>query len=104
MNSMRGPMSFGRIAVYRGDQHIEGGVFMTILEAPRVGRQRSSTTSRWLSLIILCTGFLMIVVDATIVNVALPSIRRDLGFSQADLAWVVNGYLIAYGGFLLLAG
>jgi len=77
---------------------------MTILEAPRVGRQRLSTTSRWLSLIILCIGFLMIVVDATIVNVALPSIRRDLGFSQADLAWVVNGYLIAYGGFLLLAG
>jgi EmrB/QacA subfamily drug resistance transporter len=74
---------------------------MTILE---VARKRSSTTSRWLSLIILCVGFLMIVVDATIVNVALPSIRRDLGFSQANLAWVVNGYLIAYGGFLLLAG
>jgi EmrB/QacA subfamily drug resistance transporter len=77
---------------------------MTIVETPRIGRQRLSPTSRWLSLIILCTGFLMIVVDATIVNVALPSIRRDLGFSQADLAWVVNGYLIAYAGFLLLAG
>ncbi|HEV3095944.1 MAG TPA: MFS transporter [Candidatus Dormibacteraeota bacterium] len=77
---------------------------MTILEAPRTERQHLSTTSRWLSLIILCVGFLMIVVDATIVNVALPSIRRDLRFSQADLAWVVNGYLIAYGGFLLLAG
>ena len=59
---------------------------------------------RWLSLLVLCSGFLMIVVDMTIVNVALPSIRRDLGFSQADLAWVVNAYLIAYGGLLLLAG
>ncbi|TME21529.1 MAG: MFS transporter [Chloroflexi bacterium] len=76
---------------------------MTIIDTRRTG-QGSATTSRWLSLIILCIGFLMIVVDATIVNVALPSIRRDLGFSQADLAWVVNAYLIAYGGFLLLAG
>ena len=76
---------------------------MTIIDTRRTGHG-SATTSRWLSLIILCIGFLMIVVDATIVNVALPSIRRDLGFSQADLAWVVNAYLIAYGGFLLLAG
>jgi EmrB/QacA subfamily drug resistance transporter len=60
--------------------------------------------SRWLSLMILCTGFLLIVVDMTIVNVALPSIQRDLGFSQAGLAWVINAYLIAFGGFLLLAG
>src|ERR1700716_2606680 len=59
--------------------------------------------SRWLSLIILCTGFLLIVVDSTVVNVALPSIQRDLGFSQANLAWVVNAYLIASGGLLLLA-
>ena len=62
------------------------------------------TSSRWLSLIILCAGFLMIVVDMTIVNVALPSIQRDLGFSQSSLAWVVNAYLIAYAGLLLLAG
>src|SRR5919201_3985888 len=62
------------------------------------------TNSRWLSLIILCTGFLLIVVDMTIVNVALPSIQKDLGFSQAGLAWVVNAYLIAFGGLLLLAG
>src|SRR6058998_2882790 len=61
-------------------------------------------TSRWLSLIVLCTGFLLIVVDMTIVNVALPSIQKDLGFSQASLAWVVNAYLIAFGGLLLLAG
>jgi len=60
--------------------------------------------TRWLSLMILCTGFLLIVVDMTIVNVALPSIQRDLGFSQSRLAWVINGYLIAFGGFLLLAG
>ena len=60
--------------------------------------------SRWLSLLILCAGFLLIVVDMTIVNVALPSIQRDLGFTQSGLAWVVNGYLIAFGGLLLLAG
>jgi EmrB/QacA subfamily drug resistance transporter len=61
-------------------------------------------TSRWISLLILCTGFLLIVVDMTIVNVALPSIQRDLGFSASGLAWVVNAYLIAFGGLLLLAG
>jgi EmrB/QacA subfamily drug resistance transporter len=60
--------------------------------------------NRWLSLIVLCCGFLMIVVDATIVNVALPSIQRDLGFSQSGLVWVVNAYLIAYAGVMLLAG
>jgi len=60
--------------------------------------------NRWLSLSILCTGFLLIVVDMTIVNVALPSIQRDLSFSQSGLAWVINAYLIAFGGFLLLAG
>ena len=52
----------------------------------------------------LCAGVLMIVLDATIVNVALPSIQDDLGFSQSNLAWVVNAYLIAFGGLLLLAG
>src|SRR5256884_6944820 len=60
--------------------------------------------TRWLSLVILCTGFLLIVVDMTIVNVALPSIQSDLGFSQSGLAWVINAYLIAFGGLLLLAG
>ena len=59
---------------------------------------------RWLALYVLCGGLLMIVLDATIVNVALPSIQEDLGFSQANLAWVVNAYLIAFGGLLLLAG
>src|ERR671938_1374572 len=59
---------------------------------------------RWPALYVLCVGMLMIVLDATIVNVALPSIQEDLGFSQSDLAWVVNAYLIAFGGLLLLAG
>src|SRR6478672_7111336 len=60
--------------------------------------------TRWLALIILCCGDLMIVLDTTIVNVALPSIRNDLGFSPTSLAWVVNAYLLTYGGFLLLGG
>jgi EmrB/QacA subfamily drug resistance transporter len=59
---------------------------------------------RWLALIVLCLGSLMIVLDTTIVNVALPSIRADLGFSQTSLAWVVNAYLLTFGGFLLLGG
>ena len=65
---------------------------------PQVDRQR------WLALYVLCAGMLMIVLDATIVNVALPSIQADLGFSQANLAWVLNAYLIPFGGLLLLAG
>jgi EmrB/QacA subfamily drug resistance transporter len=60
--------------------------------------------SRWLALYVLCLGDIMIVLDGTIVNVALPSIRADLGFSQASLAWVVNAYLLTFGGFLLLGG
>ena len=60
--------------------------------------------SRWIALLVVCLGDLMIVLDATIVNVALPSIREDLGFSQASLAWVVNAYLLTFGGFLLLGG
>lgn len=59
---------------------------------------------RWLALFVLCGGSLMIVLDTTIVNVALPSIRSSLGFSQASLAWVVNAYLLTFGGFLLLGG
>ena len=60
--------------------------------------------NRWLALYVLCLGDLMIVLDGTIVNVALPSIRDDLGFSQTSLAWVVNAYLLTFGGFLLLGG
>jgi MFS family permease len=59
---------------------------------------------RWMALVVLCVGMLMIILDSTIVNVALPSIQDDLGFSQSSLAWVVNAYLIAFGGLLLLAG
>jgi EmrB/QacA subfamily drug resistance transporter len=59
---------------------------------------------RWIALVVLCVGMLMIILDQTIVNVALPSIQSDLGFSQSSLAWVVNAYLIAFGGLLLLAG
>ncbi len=60
--------------------------------------------NRWLALIVLCLGTLMIILDSTIVNVALPSIQHDLGFSQSSLTWVVNAYLIPFGGLLLLAG
>jgi EmrB/QacA subfamily drug resistance transporter len=60
--------------------------------------------TRWLALYVLCLGDLMIVLDATIVNVALPSIRDDLGFTEESLAWVVNAYLLTFGGFLLLGG
>jgi EmrB/QacA subfamily drug resistance transporter len=60
--------------------------------------------SRWLSLLVLCTGFLLIVVDMTIVNVALPSIGRDLRLGASGLAWVINAYLVAFAGLLLLAG
>ncbi len=63
-----------------------------------------SARDRWLALYVLCAGFLMIVLDMTVVNVALPAIQEDLGFSQSGLAWVVNGYLIAFGGLLLLSG
>jgi EmrB/QacA subfamily drug resistance transporter len=59
---------------------------------------------RWLALIVLCLGDLMIVLDSTIVNVALPSIRANLGFSETSLVWVVNAYLLTFGGFLLLGG
>src|SRR4051812_50135859 len=59
---------------------------------------------RWIALYVLCVGMLMIVLDATVVNVALPAIQDDLGFTGSSLAWVVNAYLIAFGGLLLLAG
>ena len=59
---------------------------------------------RWLALYVLCAGVLMIVLDTTIVNVALPSIREDLGFTETSLVWVVNAYMLTFGGFLLLGG
>jgi EmrB/QacA subfamily drug resistance transporter len=66
--------------------------------------QDMDTRTRWLALIVLCLGDLMIVLDSTVVNVALPSIRSDLGFSAESLAWVVNAYMLTFGGFLLLGG
>src|SRR5947208_4504214 len=59
---------------------------------------------RWWALLVLCLGVLMIVLDTTIVNVALPSIRTDLAFSETALVWVVNAYMLTFGGFLLLGG
>src|SRR5260221_8798672 len=64
----------------------------------------STDRRRWIALLVVCFGQLMIVLDATIVNVALPAIQSDLHFSQANLTWVVNAYLITYGSFVLLAG
>ncbi len=64
----------------------------------------TDSRTRWLALIVLCLGDLMIVLDTTIVNVALPSIRADLGFSETSLAWVVNAYVLTFGGFMLLGG
>jgi EmrB/QacA subfamily drug resistance transporter len=64
----------------------------------------TSSDPRWRALVVLCAGMLMVILDQTIVNVALPSIQSDLGFTQSSLAWVVNAYLIAFGGLLLLAG
>ena len=66
--------------------------------------QETEDRHRWYALVVLCVGMLMIVLDVTVVNVALPSIQADLGFSQSSLAWVVNAYLISFGGLLLLAG
>src|SRR3569832_1786345 len=63
-----------------------------------------ASRQRWLALIILCLGVLMIVLDTTIIKVALPSINTDLGFSKTSLVWVVNAYMLTFGGFLLLGG
>ena len=73
--------------------------------APVAATQRATAPEhRWTALYVLCVGMLMIVLDVTVVNVALPSIQDDLHFSTSSLAWVVNAYLIAFGGLLLLAG
>ncbi len=73
-------------------------------QQPQPHVETESDTRRWIALVVLCAGFLMIILDQTIVNVALPSIQNDLHFSQSNLAWVVNAYLIAFGGLLLLVG
>jgi EmrB/QacA subfamily drug resistance transporter len=66
--------------------------------------QSTARDTRWISLYVLCVGMLMIVLDTTVVVVAMPSIQRDLGFTPSGLAWILNAYLIAFGGFLLLSG
>jgi EmrB/QacA subfamily drug resistance transporter len=78
-----------------------------IAHGPDIAHEAADTKqerSRWIALVVLCVGMLMIILDMTIVNVALPSIQHDLGFTQSNLAWVVNAYLITFGGLLLLAG
>src|SRR5512136_2988531 len=65
---------------------------------------RRHATNPWLILVIVCFSQFMVVLDATVVNVALPSIQKDLGMSEANLQWVVNAYTLAFGGFLLLGG
>jgi EmrB/QacA subfamily drug resistance transporter len=77
---------------------------MTQVQAGTTQAQPISDRNRWIALYVLCAGMLMIVLDITVTNVALPSIKDDLGFSQNSLAWVVNAYLITFGGLLLLAG
>jgi EmrB/QacA subfamily drug resistance transporter len=77
---------------------------MTQAQAGTTEQQPMSDRNRWVALYVLCVGMLMIVLDITVTNVALPSIKDDLGFSQNSLAWVVNAYLITFGGLLLLAG
>jgi EmrB/QacA subfamily drug resistance transporter len=77
---------------------------MATTQTSRDAAPQGARDTRWPALIVLCAGLLMIILDGTVVNVALPSIQADLGFSQSDLAWVVNAYLIAFGGLLLLAG
>jgi len=76
---------------------------MNAISAPAAAAA-TADRRRWIALIVVCLGQLMIVLDTTIVNVALPSIQHDLHFNQADLTWVINAYLISFGSFLLLAG
>jgi EmrB/QacA subfamily drug resistance transporter len=82
--------------------NLEHGETMAMTPAP--SSPAITDRGRWIALVVLCVGVLMIILDSTVVNVALPAIQRDLGFSQANLAWVVNAYLISFGGLLLLAG
>src|SRR5271157_4369820 len=74
------------------------------LRSSAADTERKRERRRWIALGVLCLGQLMMVLDATIVNVALPAIQRELHFTQANLTWVIDGYMITFGGFLLLAG
>src|SRR3954468_7622479 len=116
-------MTFG-VANRRQPPYSSGGTLQLLTEAPSIlagtpARDKrevilqlapASTPSpsderrRWAPLIVVCFAQLMIVLDVTIVNVALPAIQHDLGFSQANLTWVVNAFLVTFGSLLLLAG
>ncbi len=97
-----------------GEEAVGGATQLQTLEPTPRGAAGGATAEqraagsherrRWIALAVLCLGQLMMVLDATIVNVALPSIQRELHFTQANLTWVIDGYLITFGGFLLLAG
>jgi EmrB/QacA subfamily drug resistance transporter len=94
-----GALSFGRTDEFRSFPRSQAQTTAT-----KEAKAMTTDRNRWIALYVLCVGMLMIVLDITIVNVALPSIQDDLGFSQSSLAWVVNAYLIAFGGLLLLSG
>src|SRR6266487_509786 len=104
----------GQSSPWRHTSYIQWSYGMKLIKAHRLSHREALTddlasttgrsSGRWFALIVLCLGALMIVLDTTIVNVALPSIRQDLGFSQTSLAWVVNAYMLTFGGFLLLGG
>ena len=79
-------------------------IVMILVEATNNTIARESDRRRWIALFVVCLGQLMIILDTTIVNVALPSIQSDLHFSQSSLTWVIDGYLITFGSLLLLAG
>src|SRR3954453_8403834 len=80
------------------------GIVTILVKATNHKIARDSDRRRWIALFVVCLGQLMIVLDTTIVNVALPSIQSDLHFSQSSLTWVIDGYLITFGSLLLLAG
>src|SRR6201992_692643 len=77
---------------------------MTTESVPIAAKPTARATNRWLILVIACLAQFMVVLDATVVNVALPSVQRGLDFSPANLQWVVNAYTLIFGGFLLLGG
>src|SRR5260221_4746748 len=94
---------FARVTATMSSRHEETNEMSANGAATEQPPKAVEEGNRWLALYVLCAGTLMIVLDITIVNVALPSIQNDLRFSQSNLAWVVNAYLVPFGGLLLLA-
>src|SRR5687768_16712478 len=97
-------MNFPAYTGLKGDSSTDPTEREADMTAEQLTTAPDADSRRWLALVVLCVGMLMIVLDVTVVNVALPSIQDDLGFSLSNLAWVVNAYLISFGGLLLLAG